>query len=54
MEKEIIKESNISSNKISDDKSNVIDDLKETCEKLLNENKLLPLDQLNQGYNLFA
>ncbi|WP_298844625.1 McrB family protein [Clostridium sp.] len=54
MEKKIIKESNVSSKEMTNEKSNVIDELKETCEKLLNEDKLLPLDQLNQGYNLFA
>ncbi|MCB2308716.1 hypothetical protein LGL08_19580 [Clostridium estertheticum] len=49
MEKEIIKEPNVSSNKISDEKSNVIDELKETCEKLLNENKLLIETMFNIG-----
>ena len=54
LEKEIIKEADVISNGRSDKKSNVINELKETCEKLLYENKLLPLDQFNQGYNLFA
>lgn len=37
-----------------DGKFNIIEKLKMSCEKLLLDKKLLPLEQLNQGYNLFS
>ena len=41
---EINIDSNFSSVGKTDEKSDVSEDLKETCQKLLNDNKLLPLD----------
>jgi 5-methylcytosine-specific restriction protein B len=48
------KDSNFNSTGIAIENSNIIQQLKQTCEELLNDNKLLPLEQLNQGYNLFT
>ncbi|WHE06023.1 AAA family ATPase [Thermoanaerobacterium thermosaccharolyticum] len=31
----------------------VMEEIKKTCDKLLTDKKLLPLEQLNQGYNIF-
>ncbi|ETO38827.1 MULTISPECIES: hypothetical protein [Thermoanaerobacterium] len=31
----------------------VIEEIKKICDKLLTDKKLLPLEQLNQGYNIF-
>ncbi|AEF17785.1 ATPase associated with various cellular activities AAA_5 [Thermoanaerobacterium xylanolyticum LX-11] len=31
----------------------VLEEIKKTCDKLLTDKKLLPLEQLNQGYNIF-
>lgn len=40
--------------KLFDKLDNIIDEIKKTCEKLLSDRKLLPKEQLYEGYKLFS